>query len=161
MVCCSVLQRAPGEAGPVICLSPADLSICKVVIDGTFCARQHPCISRHLVPFACWLCNFYFLISRIYESKDGGVWRLSQIVKKESQVRVCNCISHLQTWFHSSPYVAPVTTNKALVSEIGTTLGALIFLGFFLYSLHSVCVTICYFPDYVFIILNMLISERI
>lgn len=53
------------------------------------------------------------------------MWRLSQIVKKESQARVCNCISHLQTRFHSSPYVAPVTTNKALVSQAGATLGTL------------------------------------
>lgn len=53
------------------------------------------------------------------------MWRLSQIVKKGSQARVCNCISHLQTRFHSSPYVAPVTTNKALVSQTGTILGML------------------------------------
>lgn len=59
------------------------------------------------------------------------MWRLSQIVKKESQMRACNCISHLQTWFHSSPYVAPVTTNKALVSQTGAALGTLIFLAFF------------------------------
>lgn len=50
------------------------------------------------------------------------MWRLSQIVKKESQAKKCNCISHLQTPFHSSPYVAPVTTNKALVSQTGATL---------------------------------------
>lgn len=51
------------------------------------------------------------------------MWRLSQIVKKESQARVFNCVSHLQTRFHSSPYVAPVTTNKAVVSQIGATPG--------------------------------------
>lgn len=53
------------------------------------------------------------------------MWRLSQIVRKESQARACNRISHLQTQFHSSPYVAPVTTNKALVSQTGATLGTL------------------------------------
>lgn len=53
------------------------------------------------------------------------MWRLSQIVKKESQVRACNCVPHLQTRFHSSPYVALVTTNKALVSQTGSTLGRL------------------------------------
>lgn len=83
------------------------------------------------------------------------MWRLSQIVKKESQARVCNCVSHLQTRFHSSPYVALVTTNKALASQTGSTLGTLFdLLGFLLYSLHSIFVIVCYFSNHVFITLN-------
>lgn len=82
------------------------------------------------------------------------MWRLSQIVKKRTP-RVCNCLSHLQTWFHSSPYVASVTTNKALVSQAAAALGALFDLpGVLLYSLHGVFVIACSFPSEVLITLN-------
>lgn len=152
---CGVLQRAPAEGGPVstaylqqICPFAGWWLMARSVLTSILVFHVISC------PLRAGFVTLYFLISRIYESKDGGVWRLSQIVRKESQERVCNCISHLQTWFHSSPYVAPVTTNKALVSQIGATLGTLIFLGFLLYSLHSICVTTCYFPDYVFVLLT-------